>query len=73
MLDFPEVYKAGVALSGSHDARYFNHSEEPNTVDLDGPEGPTVAARDIQPGEELTCDYRLFDADVLVKLRMAPP
>ena len=24
MLDFPEVYKAGVALSGSHDARYFN-------------------------------------------------
>jgi dipeptidyl-peptidase 4 len=24
MLDFPEMYKAGVALSGSHDARYFN-------------------------------------------------
>ncbi|MFC5148320.1 S9 family peptidase [Streptomyces aureoversilis] len=24
MLDFPEVYKAGVALSGSHDARCFN-------------------------------------------------
>ncbi|PYC87446.1 S9 family peptidase [Streptomyces tateyamensis] len=24
MLDFPEVYKAAVALSGSHDARYFN-------------------------------------------------
>jgi len=24
MLDFPEVYKAGVALSGPHDARYFN-------------------------------------------------
>ncbi|MEX2982946.1 DPP IV N-terminal domain-containing protein [Streptomyces sp. C36] len=24
MLDFPEVYKAGVALSGSHDARHFN-------------------------------------------------
>ena len=50
------------------DARYFNHSEQPNTVDLDGPEGPTVAARDIRPGEELTCDYRLFDADVVVKL-----
>jgi len=41
------------------DARYFNHSE--------------VAARDIQPGEELTCDYRLFDADVQVKLHMTPP
>ncbi|WP_331730548.1 S9 family peptidase (plasmid) [Streptomyces sp. NBC_00048] len=24
LLDFPEVYKAGVALSGSHDARHFN-------------------------------------------------
>jgi dipeptidyl-peptidase 4 len=24
MLDFPEVYKAGVALDGPHDARYFN-------------------------------------------------
>jgi dipeptidyl-peptidase 4 len=24
MLDLPEVYKAGVALSGPHDARYFN-------------------------------------------------
>ncbi|MEU9714268.1 DPP IV N-terminal domain-containing protein [Streptomyces sp. NPDC047976] len=24
MLDFPEVYSAGVALSGSHDARHFN-------------------------------------------------
>ncbi|UQX05428.1 DPP IV N-terminal domain-containing protein [Streptomyces sp. RerS4] len=24
MLDFPELFKAGVALSGSHDARHFN-------------------------------------------------
>ena len=24
MLDFPELYKVGVALSGPHDARYFN-------------------------------------------------
>ena len=24
MLEFPEVYRAGVALSGSHDSRYFN-------------------------------------------------
>ncbi|MFG1948675.1 prolyl oligopeptidase family serine peptidase [Nonomuraea sp. NPDC048826] len=24
MLDYPETYKAGVALSGSHEARYFN-------------------------------------------------
>ena len=24
MLDFPDVYQVGVALSGSHDPRYFN-------------------------------------------------
>ena len=26
-------------------------------------EGITIAARDIQPGEEILCDYRSFDAD----------
>jgi SET domain-containing protein len=50
------------------DARFFNHSDQPNTVDLPGREGPTVAARDIAIGEELTCDYFTFDADVLDKL-----
>ena len=47
------------------DARFFNHSEDPNVMsrpngnvneDLD------IAARDIQRGEELTCDYRSFEA-----------
>ena len=50
------------------DARFFNHSDQPNTYDLPGREGPTVAARDIEVGEELTCDYFTFDADVLDKL-----
>jgi SET domain-containing protein len=47
------------------DARFFNHSDEPNCVDVsDGPNGGlTIAARDIYPGEELTCDYSLFDAE----------
>ncbi len=47
------------------DARFFNHSDDPNVIsrpngnvneDLD------IAARDIQRGEELTCDYRSFEA-----------
>ena len=49
--------------------RYINHSEQPNTEDVgydeglfEG-EGITIAARDIQPGEEILCDYRSFDAD----------
>jgi dipeptidyl-peptidase 4 len=42
MLDFPEVYKVGVALSGSHDARYFN----PGFVEAyDGVDNPEAWAR----------------------------
>jgi len=55
------------------DTRFFNHSDAPNAVDLPGPEGHTIAARDIRMGEELTCDYRTFDADVLEKLRDRRP
>ena len=50
-------------------ARYINHSEQPNTDDLGFEEGEfegegvTIAARDIQPGEEILSDYRSFDAD----------
>lgn len=47
------------------DARFFNHAQEPNCVDTDdSPEGLTIAARDISAGEELTCDYSLFDEDL---------
>ena len=46
------------------DARFFNHSEEPNCFDAYcDHEDLTFAARDIQAGEELTCDYALFDLD----------
>lgn len=42
--------------------KYMNHSREPN-VDFTEV-GVGWATRDIQPGEELTCDYRHFMADV---------
>ena len=49
------------------DARFFNHQDAPNCIDTvssDGEEeGLTVAARDIQKGEELTCNYNDFDAE----------
>jgi dipeptidyl aminopeptidase/acylaminoacyl peptidase len=42
MLDVPEVYKAGCALSGSHDPRYFN----PGFVEAyDGADNPEAWAR----------------------------
>jgi SET domain-containing protein len=46
------------------DARFFNHSDAPNCHDYpDEDGGTTVAARDIEPGEELTSDYASFDAN----------
>jgi SET domain-containing protein len=44
------------------DARFFNHSDDPNCIDTpDQRGGKTVAARDIAVGEELTCDYASID------------
>ncbi|MGW6709020.1 DPP IV N-terminal domain-containing protein [Streptomyces sp. NPDC054956] len=42
MLDFPETYKAGVALSGSHDARHFNAGF---VETYDGADNPEAWAR----------------------------
>lgn len=39
-------------------ARFMNHSDTPNGIEIDG---STYAKYDIQAGEELTCDYRIFD------------
>jgi SET domain-containing protein len=38
----------------------MNHSESPNCDDRGS---ATSTIRDIQMGEELTCDYRLFDTE----------
>jgi uncharacterized protein len=55
------------------DARFFNHSEQPNCHDLpDEQGGTTVAARDIEAGEELTSDYSSFDANFAPQQYAAP-
>jgi len=48
-------------------SRHINHSENPNLSDT-----PTqsIALRDIEAGEELTCDYRSFDLDTQEKLKV---
>lgn len=69
---FPEPYRAtlrsycyiersGMLVLCGDNARFMNHSFEPNCDDS----GLvfTVTRRDIEVGEELTCDYRLFDAE----------
>lgn len=51
----------------SDNARFLNHySDNPSILDAKdelNPENIDVAARDIHPGEEMTCDYSEFDAE----------
>lgn len=42
-------------------AKFMNHSFEPNCLDV-LPDS-CVTLRDVEPGEELTCDYRIVDAE----------
>lgn len=49
-----------IVLCGD-DSRYMNHSDDPNLV-------KNIACRDIEAGEELTCDYWSFDLDAAKKL-----
>jgi len=43
-------------------ARYMNHSDNPNICEKD--DGCNYATRDIKIGEEITCDYRIFDGSL---------
>jgi len=69
---FPEPFRSqmrhyvylddqGYYILCGDNAKFMNHESEPNCSDAD----PlfTVARRSIEPGEELTCDYREFDVD----------
>lgn len=55
--------------SGDH-ACFINHSATPNTGAPPDAQPPvvTVARRDLAAGEEITCNYFDFDADVFWKL-----
>ena len=65
---------AGAYIVMGDNAVYFNHSDTPNTQTVPDQagqkEGMTVAARNILPGEELTCDYNEFDGTVKQKLHL---
>ena len=63
-----EGNKRIMILCGDH-ARHMNHTTTPNLLEVSGPNGVNIAARDIKKGEELTCDYTAFDLDVQEKLR----
>lgn len=63
--------QSGLYVLCVDNARFMNHAADPNTagVHAEGSiEGYDVATRDIKKGEELTCDYHVFDADAGIKL-----
>ena len=67
--------RTGKYVACLDNARFMNHSDNPNTEGgYNGPddEGFDIATRDIKKGEELTCDYTLFDAETPIKLGLAP-
>jgi SET domain-containing protein len=63
---YREIHSGLYVLCGD-DARFFNHSRTPNCLDFyhDEQQDLTIARRDIAAGEELTCDYALFDLDLV--------
>jgi uncharacterized protein len=59
-----ESLKSKKLVLCADNGRFFNHDENPNTDEEyhDGDVEPlTVANRDIEPGEEITCHYATFD------------
>jgi SET domain-containing protein len=63
---YKEKHTGMYVLCGD-DARFFNHLQGPNCIDVFNgkDEDLTIAATDIAEGEELTCDYAMFDQDLL--------
>lgn len=53
--------EAGFYVLCGDNAKYMNHADEPNCDDSG--QVHTVTLRPVRAGEELTCDYRLFDQD----------
>jgi SET domain-containing protein len=68
--DLPHTYLFGLedgvnVIDGHGTAAFINHSCDPNceTDEDDQARVWIIATRDIQPGEELTYDYNLYDGE----------
>jgi uncharacterized protein len=59
--------RSGLYVLCGDDARFFNHANEPNCIDLvnEAKGDVTLAGRDIAEDEELTCNYTTFDLDLI--------
>jgi SET domain-containing protein len=48
--------------------RYINHSKDRQKINIYSTPRKDVASKDIYPGEELLCDYALFDPEYFQRL-----
>jgi len=82
LLLFPEPFQerlrhylyledSGLYVLCGDNAKYMNHSDDPNCDDTGSVR--TITRRRVFAGEELTCDYRLFDCESRTGLRFASP
>jgi len=65
-------FKTGKHVLCFDNARFFNHSENPNVVGVassNDDEGINIAARNIYEGEELMVNYKTYDANFDYKMR----
>lgn len=62
MEDDGSIYLPMVGLEGMDISFYLNHSEKPSILARDTDVTTFYAARKIKRGEELTSDYRIYDA-----------
>jgi uncharacterized protein len=60
----------GLYILCGDNARFMNHSDHPNCDDSG--KHFTVARSDISANEELTCDYRTFDAESAALTQVYP-
>ena len=56
---YPYPHDPSVLIVELDNGRFMNHSDAPNTVFSDPDAGFTI--RDIEPGEEILCNYAEFD------------
>jgi len=56
----------------SDDLRFINHSENSGDINIESTPDRDVTLRDIQPGEELLCNYNKFDDDFFNRKGLRP-
>lgn len=52
--------------------KFINHSNKEETINIESTPDQDVAKRDIQPGEELLCNYNKFDDAYFDRMHLMP-